>query len=189
MQKIAIFASGTGSNARKIIDYFAGHPQVEVALVLSNKATAPVLDMATSYGISTEVVSRDSFYETENVLKTVADIDLLVLAGFLWLIPGYLIRHFPKQIINIHPALLPKYGGKGMYGKYVHQAVKAAGDMESGITIHYVNEAYDEGAVIFQASCELETDDTAEQIAQKVLALEHSHFAPVLEQLLLNNSR
>lgn len=189
MQKIAIFASGTGSNARKIVEYFQAHPNIEVALVISNKPTAPVLKMAAENQISTLIISKESFYQTEAILTALAQVDLIVLAGFLWLIPAYLIKHFPKKIINIHPALLPEYGGKGMYGKYVHQAVKAAGESHSGITIHYVNEVYDEGQIIFQESCELEADDTAEQIAQKVLALEHAHFAPVIEQLLTKTER
>lgn len=189
MQRIAIFASGTGSNARKIVEYFKGHASIEVSLVVTNKATAPVLDMAATHGIPTLLLNRVTFYETEELLGQLKGIDLIVLAGFLWLIPDYLVRHFPRRIVNIHPALLPKYGGKGMYGKYVHQAVKAAGETESGITIHYVNEHYDEGRVIFQASCPLESEDDAEAIAQKVLSLEHRHFAPVIEQLLTINYR
>jgi phosphoribosylglycinamide formyltransferase-1 len=184
VQKIAIFASGTGSNARKIVNHFKSHPNIEVAMVVSNKATAPVLDMAKENRIPTLTINRTTFYETETILEALEQIDLIVLAGFLWLIPTYLIRRFPKKIVNIHPALLPKYGGKGMYGKQVHQAVKAAGETTSGITIHYVNKAYDEGQIIFQESCQLEESDTPEQIAQKVLNLEHAHFAPVIEQLL-----
>ena len=189
MQRIAIFASGTGSNARKIVEYFKGHPSIEVSLIVTNKATAPVLDMAAEHGIPTLLLNRASFYETEELLGELRGINLIVLAGFLWLIPDYLVRHFPRKIVNIHLALLPKYGGKGMYGKYVHQVVKAAGEKESGITIHYVNEHYDEGLVIFQTSCPLEPEDDAEAIAQKVLALEHRHFAPVIEQLLTINYR
>ncbi|MEL7220588.1 MAG: phosphoribosylglycinamide formyltransferase [Bacteroidota bacterium] len=184
MQRIAIFASGTGSNARKIVSYFEGHPDIEVTIVVSNKATAPVLEMAAENNIATLVIQRASFYETEDLIAKLIGIDLIVLAGFLWLIPTYLIRAFPDKIVNIHPALLPKYGGKGMYGKHVHQAVKAAGETESGITIHYVNEAYDEGQIIFQKSCRLAMTDEPEDIAKRVLQLEHTHFAPVIEQLL-----
>lgn len=181
---IAIFASGTGSNARKIIEYFQDHPTIRVSIVVSNKATAAVLEMAKSHHIETHIVSRHSFYETDAILSTLKGIDLVVLAGFLWLIPKYLVEAFPQAIVNIHPALLPKYGGKGMYGIHVHRAVKAADEKESGISIHFVNEAYDEGQLIFQASCSIDESDTPESIARKVLMLEHQHFAPVLEQLL-----
>ncbi len=185
-QHLAIFASGTGSNARQIVKYFEQHPSISVALIISNKASAPVLEMARQAGIDTLVIDRPFFYESEDILKKLAayPVDLLVLAGFLWLIPGYLVQAYPNRIVNVHPALLPKYGGKGMYGMHVHRAVKAAGEAESGMTIHFVNEHYDEGAVIFQARCALSPKDDAEQIAAKVLALEHHHFAPVIEQVL-----
>ncbi|MEL6836889.1 MAG: phosphoribosylglycinamide formyltransferase [Bacteroidota bacterium] len=189
MQQIAIFASGTGSNARKIIEYFADHPSIKVSLVVSNRKSAPVLEMAAENGVATLVISRSSFYETEDILKALATIETVVLAGFLWLIPSYLVKAFPQRIVNIHPALLPKYGGKGMYGMNVHRAVSEAGETESGMTIHYVNEEYDEGQIIFQASCPLIPGEAAENIAQKVLSLEHQHFAPVIEQLLTNNDR
>lgn len=184
MQHIAIFASGTGSNARKIVEYFDGHPSIRVAVVVSNKADAPVLDMARAHGIPTVVINRQSFYGSEALLAHLVGIDLLVLAGFLWLVPEWLTAAFAQRIVNIHPALLPNYGGKGMYGMHVHQAVHAAGDPESGITIHYVNAQYDEGQIIFQARCPIAPDDTPTDIAAKVLALEHQHFAPVIEQLL-----
>ncbi|MEL6970905.1 MAG: phosphoribosylglycinamide formyltransferase, partial [Bacteroidota bacterium] len=183
LQQIAIFASGTGSNARKIIEYFADHPSIKVSLVVSNRKSAPVLEMAAENGVATLVISRNSFYETEDILKALATIEMVVLAGFLWLIPSYLVKAFPQRIVNIHPALLPKYGGKGMYGMNVHRAVSEAGDSESGMTIHYVNEEYDEGQIIFQASCPLISGEAAENIAQKVLSLEHQYFAPVIEQL------
>ncbi|MEM1216505.1 MAG: phosphoribosylglycinamide formyltransferase [Bacteroidota bacterium] len=189
MPQIAIFASGTGSNARKIIEYFQDHPSIEVTLVVSNKSAAPVLEMAESFGIATQVIQRKVFYETETLLDDLQSVDLLVLAGFLWLVPPYLVHAFPHKIVNIHPALLPRYGGKGMYGMHVHQAVAEAGETESGLTIHYVNEVYDEGQIIFQARCALDATDTAEDIAAKVLALEHEHFAPTLEQLLLHPHR
>lgn len=189
MQSIAIFASGTGSNARKIVEYFKTHDTIQVGLVVASKATAGVLDVAAEHGIPSLVLDRHTFYETESLLAQLKGFDLLVLAGFLWLVPSYLIKHFPRRIINIHPALLPKFGGKGMYGKHVHQAVKAAGEKESGITIHYVNEQYDEGQIIYQAACPLDSEDDPQKIAQKVLALEHQYFAPTIEQLLTVNYR
>lgn len=186
MKNIAVFASGGGSNARKIIEYFANHPQIRVALVVSNKAAAPVLAMAQSHAIPTHVISRQSFYETESLLGILHkyQIDLIALAGFLWLVPAYLIADYDHRILNIHPALLPRYGGKGMYGHHVHEAVWAAQEKESGITIHYANAQYDEGDIIFQAKCPLEPGDSPEDIARKVLALEHIHYAPVIEKVL-----
>ncbi|MCO6490575.1 MAG: phosphoribosylglycinamide formyltransferase [Phaeodactylibacter sp.] len=185
MPNIAIFASGTGTNAGKIIDYFRENANIHVVLVVSNKATAPVLELADESGIEKMVITRQSFYETEGLLQALRDrgVDLIILAGFLWLIPDYLVRAYDKRMVNIHPALLPKYGGKGMYGMNVHRAVKAAGETVSGITIHYVNERYDEGGVIFQASCPIAPDDEPGDIARKVRQLEHRHFAPVVEQL------
>ena len=186
MTRLAIFASGTGSNAKKIIEYFKGHPNAEVALVVSNKADAPVLEMAASYGVDTQMISRDLFYNTPQLLEHLEkkSIDFIVLAGFLWLIPAYLVKAYSGRMINIHPALLPSYGGKGMYGMNVHKAVKAAGEAYSGITIHYVNEEYDKGDILLQVQCKLEADDTPEQIAKKVQKLEHLHFAPTIEKLV-----
>lgn len=186
MKNIVIFASGTGSNAKKIVAYFNHHQNIKVALVVSNRKTAPVLEMASSHEIGTHVINRKSFYETEALLDVLHahEIDCVVLAGFLWLIPPYLLQHFPGRIINIHPALLPKYGGKGMYGSHVHEAVKAAGEKESGVTIHLINEEYDKGRIIFQASCEIDALDSAKDIGKKVLALEHQYFAPVIEEFL-----
>ncbi|MDX1943203.1 MAG: phosphoribosylglycinamide formyltransferase [Saprospiraceae bacterium] len=186
MKNLAIFASGTGSNAKKIIEYFHTNPYINVRLVLSNKKDAPVLNIAQENDIETIVINRRDFYETEQLLADLQNraIDLIVLAGFLWFIPDYLVKAFDRRIINIHPALLPKYGGKGMYGMRVHEAVKAADERESGITIHYVNEHYDKGDIIFQEKCVLEPNDTSEDIAHKVQALEHKHFAKVIEKLL-----
>lgn len=186
MANIAIFASGTGTNAGKIIEYFKENPNIRVVLVVSNKATAPVLNLADQHGIEKMVIRRRSFYETEGLLGELRKrkVDFIVLAGFLWLIPKYLVRAYEKRMVNIHPALLPKYGGRGMYGMHVHQAVKAAGESTSGITIHYVDEHYDEGSIVFQASCPLEPEDEPEDIARKVQRLEHQHFAPVVEQLV-----
>ncbi|KPK87584.1 MAG: phosphoribosylglycinamide formyltransferase, partial [Bacteroides sp. SM23_62_1] len=163
-RKIAIFASGSGTNAQKIIEYFAHHPSIGVSMILSNKKDAYVLVRAEQFNIPSIVFDRQTFTESDDILKLLQknEIDFIVLAGFLWLVPVYLIRAFPNRIINIHPALLPKYGGKGMYGIHVHEAVLTSGDEESGISIHYVNEAYDEGAIIFQAKCEVLPDDTPE---------------------------
>ena len=186
-KRIAIFASGSGSNAQKIAEYFKGHPTIEVALVVSNKADAGVLDIAKSFGIETYVIpSKAEFTQTETLLQElyVSQIDFIVLAGFLWLIPEYLIEAYPSRIVNIHPALLPKYGGKGMHGMHVHHAVVAAGEKESGITIHYVDKVYDNGEHLFQATVPVEPGDTPEVVQQKVLVLEHTNFAQVIEKVL-----
>lgn len=187
MKNIAIFASGTGSNATKIVDHFNHHASINVALIISNKKTAKVLDMAKSNGIPTLLINRTSFYQTEDLLTDLANhqIDFIALAGFLWLIPPYLVKAFPNKMVNIHPALLPKYGGKGMYGQHVHQAVRENNESESGITLHYVNEHYDEGNIIFQAACRVTATHSAKDIAQNVLALEHYYFPRILETLLL----
>lgn len=187
--RLAIFASGTGSNARVFVDYFRNHPLVEVALIVSNKADAPVLEMARQHNLDTLLLQRSAFYGSENLLAELhhRNIGFIVLAGFLWLVPAYLVKAFAGRMVNIHPALLPAYGGKGMYGMHVHQAVKAAGEKESGITIHWVNEHYDEGDVIFQKSCPLEDDDQPTDIARKVQQLEHQYYTAVVEQLLVNN--
>ena len=186
MKKIAIFASGGGSNAQKIIEHFKGHPSVEIALVISNKKDAGVLGIAANHQIPTHIIERQSFYNTDVLLSVLKEnsIDFIALAGFLWLVPSYLVKAFPKKIVNIHPALLPKYGGKGMYGHFVHEAVKAANETESGMTIHYVDEHYDEGTIIFQAKCAIDAEDSAAEIARKVLALEHQHFPLVIEKAL-----
>jgi phosphoribosylglycinamide formyltransferase 1 len=188
-KNIAIFASGTGTNAQKIVEHFEHNDDFSVSLIVSNKPAAPVLDMARENGINTFVLHREYFYESEDILKILNkySIDFVVLAGFLLLVPGYLVRAFEKHMVNIHPALLPKYGGKGMYGMKVHRAVCEAGEKESGITIHYVNEQYDEGSTVFQATCLLDPGDTPEMIAQKVLQLEHRYFPQVIEKLLTND--
>ncbi len=187
MKRIAIFASGTGSNAREIIEFFKHNKDVSVEIVVSNKKNSGVLSMAQSNGIKTKVIDRDYFYSSEKMVDLLKNdnIDLIVLAGFLWLVPNYLVRAFQGRIINIHPALLPKFGGKGMYGMNVHLAIKEANEFVSGMTIHYVNEHYDEGAIIFQASCDINEQDTADEIATKVLKLEHKHYAKVINQLLM----
>lgn len=187
MEKIAIFASGTGSNAQKMIEYFDGHPNIQVRLVVSNKSDAGVLHKAKEAGVETVVVNRKTFYETTDLLMVLREkeVSFIVLAGFLWLIPEYLIEAYPDKMVNIHPALLPKFGGKGMYGHHVHRAVKTAGEKESGISIHWVNEQYDKGGILFQARCAVTAEDDPEDIARKVQQLEHQHFAPVVEQLLM----
>ncbi|KGE88989.1 MAG: phosphoribosylglycinamide formyltransferase [Phaeodactylibacter xiamenensis] len=186
MERIAIFASGTGSNAKKIIEYFRAHPNIEVGLVVANKPDAPVLAMAEELGIETLRINRSGFYQSEGLLAqlTGAGITFIVLAGFLWLVPAYLVNAYRGRMVNIHPALLPKFGGKGMYGMHVHRAVRNAGEPETGITIHLVNEAYDEGDALYQAKCSVEPSDTPEQIAGKVHQLEHEHFAPVIEKYI-----
>jgi phosphoribosylglycinamide formyltransferase 1 len=187
--RLAIFASGTGSNARVFVDYFDNHPRVEVSLIVSNKADAPVLEMARQRNIDTLLLQRSAFYGSEDLLDELhhRNISFIVLAGFLWLVPAYLVKAFAGRMVNIHPALLPAYGGKGMYGMHVHTAVKAAAGKETGITIHWVNEHYDEGDVIFQKSCLLEDSDQPADIARKVLQLEHQYYTAVVEQLLVNN--
>lgn len=186
MKNIAIFASGTGSNAQKIMEHFEGSSLAKVTLVLSNKPQAGVLEKAQKFKVATQVINHEGFYKSNEVVELLQQqsIDLVVLAGFLWLVPQNLIQAFPQQIINIHPALLPKYGGKGMYGMKVHQAIVENQEKETGITIHYVNEHYDEGKVIFQQSCHVSPEDTPEAVAKKVQLLEHEHFPKVVEELV-----
>lgn len=186
MKRIAIFASGTGSNAGKIMERFAGNAGVEVALVLSNKEGAGVLALADQFGVPSVVIPRKEFVVPGKVVEQLAPyhLDLIVLAGFLLKIPDDLIQAYEQRIINIHPSLLPRYGGKGMYGMNVHNAVIAAGEPESGITIHYVNEVYDDGEIIFQAKCQLLPEDTPEQLRKKIQVLEHTHFPQVVENVL-----
>lgn len=188
MQRIAIFASGTGTNTVRIIEYFKGHPSVGVSLVLSNKSDAPVLEKAKSLGVETFAFNRGQLYETSQVIEKLKaeKIDFIVLAGFLWKVPENLLKAYPDRIINIHPALLPKFGGKGMYGMNVHRAVKESGDNETGISIHLVNEEYDKGRMLFQAKCEVTEADTPETIAQKVHALEHANFPQQIEKYLVS---
>jgi len=186
ISRLAIFASGRGSNAEKIISFFENDPTVEIGLILSNRKEAKVLQLAQKCKIPKLVTSRDEFYHSDKITKNLVEfkIDLIVLAGFLWLIPKYLVDAFPNKIVNIHPALLPKYGGKGMYGMNVHKAVHKAGEIETGITIHYVNDRYDDGAIIFQAACKIEKTDSPEQIAEKVLALEHQYLPQIIRELV-----
>ena len=189
MIKIAIFASGNGTNAQRIIEYFQSSGPVSVSMVLSNNPGAFVLERARKLCVPVTVFSRNEFYETERipVLLKKNKIAFLVLAGFLWLVPENLLKTYSGKIINIHPALLPKYGGKGMYGMKVHQAVIDARDKESGITVHLVNENYDEGDIIFQAKCKVESQDTADTLAVKIHELEHQYFPKVIEEVVLGN--
>jgi len=184
--KIAILASGRGSNAKSILAYFADNPKVKIELIVSNNPKAGVLDLGIEYGIETMVVNKADLHKSCTFESKLEDlkIDLIVLAGFLWLIPERLIDLYPEKIINIHPALLPKYGGKGMYGQFVHEAVKKAGDAISGITIHYVDKYYDQGNQIFQKTCEILPGDSSVEIAAKVLKLEHRHYPEIIEKII-----
>ena len=186
MKRIALFASGSGSNAEQIALYFADTPNVEISLIVSNNPKAGVIERARQLHIPVLLFDRATFYDTGRITELLQkqEIDLIALAGFMWLMPGELVRAFPNQIINIHPALLPKFGGKGMYGHFVHEAVVAAGETESGITIHYVNEHYDEGQVIFQASCAVMPTDTPDDVARNVQVLEHMHYPRIVAEVL-----
>ena len=180
---IAILASGSGTNAEAIMSYFQQHPTIRVNLILTNKSDALVIARAKKFEIPVIIFSKAEFQNEYRFLKKLEDhrITHLVLAGFLWLIPPYLVKAFPNRIINIHPALLPKFGGKGMYGRKVHEAIKQANEEKTGITIHLVNEHYDEGTTVFQASCDVMPDDTVEDISRKVQQLEHQHYPIVIE--------
>ena len=184
-KRIVIFASGNGSNAQRIIEYFSDKT-VEIALILTNKPSANVLKRANKLNISALCFNRKSFYGTKQILAVLKDInpDLIVLAGFLWLFPENILNAFPHKVINIHPALLPDFGGKGMYGNHVHQAVITAKREESGITIHYVTSEYDRGNIIFQAKTPISEGETLETLTEKIHALEYEHFPKVIEKLL-----
>lgn len=187
-KKIVIFASGSGTNAENIIKHFQNTTNIKVVAVLSNRRSAGVLKRAHDLNVKALLFDKEALYHTNDVLNILKDIkpDLIVLAGFLWLFPSNIIQEFPDRIINIHPALLPKYGGKGMYGSRVHESIITNREKESGITIHYVNEKYDEGNTIFQAKTKIEPDDTAESLADKIHQLEYQHFPEVIQQLLEN---
>jgi phosphoribosylglycinamide formyltransferase 1 len=188
MKKIAIFASGSGSNAQVITEYFIKRKSAEINCILCNNKDAYVLERSKSLNIQYFIFGREDLYENSAVLNILKKrgIDFIVLAGFLWLMPGPVINKFGSRIVNIHPALLPKYGGKGMYGMKVHQAVIDNKEKESGITIHYVNEKYDDGDIIFQAKCSVDSTDTPETLAQKIHILEHTHYPRVIDQLVSN---
>ncbi len=183
---IAIFASGTGSNAKKIIEYFRNHATINIALIVCNKSHAGVLSIAEKENIPTLIIKKDLFYNGDGYVKELHQYHIrwIVLAGFLWKIPHSLLTAFPNKILNIHPALLPKHGGKGMYGHFVHEAVIAAKEKESGITIHYVDEHFDHGNPVFQKSCPVDPNDTPESLAKKVQLMEHQYYAEVIEKVI-----
>ena len=186
MHHIAIFASGAGSNAQSIINYFKNHPSIRIALIVSNKPQAGVLAIAERENIPSIIIEKEKFFRGDAYLPELkkAKIDFIVLAGFLWKVPEKLIEAYRNAIVNIHPALLPKYGGKGMYGEKVHETVIANKEKESGITIHYVDEHYDNGDVILQSKCPVMEDDTPNTLAQRVHELEYAHYSLVIERLL-----
>jgi formyltetrahydrofolate-dependent phosphoribosylglycinamide formyltransferase len=191
MKQVAIFASGTGTNAEKIIAHVKNHASIHIRLIVCNKPGAGVIGIAANNDIPVLMIEKERFFRGDAYLPQLKEsgINFIVLAGFLWKVPDALVAAYPNKIINIHPALLPKYGGKGMYGMRVHEAVIAAGEKESGITIHYVNEHFDEGAPIFQASCPVEPGETPESLAKKIHLLEHSHFPQVVVETIQKNSR
>lgn len=185
MKKILLFASGTGSNVKNILTYFKNNREIVVVTVFSNNPRALVLEVAAQYNIPTAVFTKEELIDGTVLDRLIAlQPDLIVLAGFLWKMPEQIVRQYPNKIINIHPSLLPKYGGKGMYGMNVHESILSNGEVETGITIHYVNEHYDEGAYILQESVAIEDCNTAKEIAAKVQVLEHLHFPQVIETLL-----
>ena len=186
MTRIAVFASGTGSNAEKLIQYFNGSELATVALVVCNKPGAGVIAIAEKEGVPVLLIEKEQFFRGDAYVPYLQQqgIGFIVLAGFLWKIPGALVNAYTKRIVNIHPALLPKFGGKGMYGQYVHEAVLNAGEMESGITIHYVDEKYDNGDIIFQTACPILPGDKPGDIAQRIHQLEHAYYPKVIEDVL-----
>jgi phosphoribosylglycinamide formyltransferase 1 len=188
--RLAIFASGSGTNAGAIFNYFEKHDSIKVVLLVTNNPTAGVLDKAKKSAIKNAVFTKLQFNETDEVVELLQShqITHVILAGFLLLVPKKIVTAYPKKIINIHPSLLPKFGGKGMYGLKVHEAVKAAREQETGITIHEVNEKFDEGEIIFQVSCAIAESDTPKQIAQKVQVLEHKNYPPVIERWILKRN-
>jgi phosphoribosylglycinamide formyltransferase-1 len=190
-KRMAIFASGAGSNAQKIIEHFKDHHFVTVSLIVCNKPQAGVLTIAATHHIPTLIIEKELFFRGDAYVGALKEykIDFIVLAGFLWKIPVALIKAYPDKIINIHPALLPKYGGKGMYGHFVHEAVINNKEPESGITIHYVNERFDEGETIFQATCPVIETDTPETLAQKIHVLEHQYYPQVIEKILTDTAK
>ena len=183
---ISIFASGAGSNAQKIIDHFRNSDSVKVVLIVCNKPGAGVINIGEKENIPVLLIEKERFFRGDAYVPVLREVktDLIVLAGFLWKVPARLIEAYSKRIINIHPALLPKYGGKGMYGQFVHEAVLKSGDEKSGITIHYVDEHYDNGDVIFQTTCDVMKEDNAETLAQRIHQLEHKHFPVVVEEVV-----
>ncbi len=190
MTRLALLASGSGTNAENMVKYFIKDPDIKIVTICSNHSRAFVLERAKKLGIPSFVFDRHDFYSTDTVAQYLIDCktDWIILAGFLWLVPENLLSAYPNRIVNIHPALLPNYGGKGMYGDRVHKAVIESGDRESGITIHFVNTEYDRGDIIFQARCPVKPDDTAETLAQRVHQLEYEHYPRVIERLVREES-
>jgi len=188
LKNIAIFASGNGSNAQRLSEYFASNNNINISLILTNNPKAGVLERAKNLGVKSVVFTRTDFCKGGKVDELLSEqkIDFIILAGFLLLVPDFLIEKYTKKIVNIHPALLPKYGGKGMYGMNVHHSVINSGDKQSGISIHYVNQKYDEGQIIFQARVDIEDGETAESLAGKIHELEYEHFPKVLEKVISN---
>ena len=185
--RIAVFASGSGTNAEEIFKYFEKHPDIRVVLLMTNNPNAFAIQRAKNHDVKAVIFNREQYRDGEFIRQQLQDsaVTHIVLAGFLWLIPPYLLEAFPDRIINIHPALLPKYGGKGMYGAKVHEAVKSAGEVETGITIHLVNSNYDEGEILFQAKCPISTGHSADEIASCVHKLEHEHYPRVIQNWIL----
>ena len=185
-KRIAIFASGSGSNAQKIMEHFKRSNDVEVSLILTNNSDAFVLQRADNFEIPSHIFGKKEFYESDKIVNLIKNlnIDLIVLAGFLWLVPQNLLKSFPNKIINIHPALLPKHGGKGMFGDRVHLSVLESKESESGITIHFVNSEFDEGEIIHQSKFKIDKGDDLKMVKFKVQQLEHQHFPKVIESLL-----
>jgi len=183
---VAIFASGAGSNAQQIINFFNGRKDINIAMIVCNKPNAGVINIASNEGIPLLMIEKETFFRGNAYLDVLISykISFIVLAGFLWKIPQVLVHAFPDRIVNIHPALLPKYGGKGMYGHFVHESVLENHETESGITIHYVNENFDEGNHIFKATCPVFPHDTADSLAARIHKLEHKHFPEVIEKVL-----
>lgn len=183
---VAIFASGAGSNAQKLIDHFRKHSQIKITLIVCNKPGAGVLTIAQNEKIPSLLIEKEQFFRGNAYVEELKqhNVDFIVLAGFLWKVPVQLVKAFPQRIINIHPALLPNYGGKGMYGRFVHEAVIAAKETESGISIHFVDELYDHGQLIFQARCTIEAGETPDSLAQKIHALEHEHYPLIVEKVI-----
>lgn len=191
MINLAIFASGNGSNAQNIVEYCLQYPTIQLNRIYCNKADAFVFERAKNLKIPATYFSKKAFEDSEDILKQLRNdqTDFIILAGFLLKIPAQILQAYPNKIINIHPALLPKYGGKGMYGMHVHQAVKAANEIETGISIHLVNEQYDEGKILFQARCDVDAEDSADEIAQKVHALEYKYFPKTIVDYILQASK
>jgi phosphoribosylglycinamide formyltransferase-1 len=189
MYHLAIFASGSGTNAENIIRHFQNEPQLKVSCICTNRPDALVIERAKTLHVPYLIFSRDDFYQSNTVLEYLKNnqIDWIILAGFLWLVPYDLIESYPHRILNIHPALLPKFGGKGMYGHHVHQAVLDSKEKHSGITIHYVDHEYDQGDIVFQATCAVDPSDRPETLAKKVHSLEYEHFPRVIKQEILKN--